>query len=1085
VLKINLKYIFLLLLLPFLSIAQNKVQLSFNHQLSSSSNDLATFNSPNISKPETLLNILAVMVEFVEDDDSRTTGNGKFDLVQSTKNYLDAPPHDINYFKNHLKFVENYFKKVSDGKLKVQTHILDSVYQLPHEMKYYSPSRNTKNNVELGYLIRDTWTLVDSLAQVRNEIIPYDQYDAFIIFHAGAGRDIDLLNIYGYDPTPYDIPSLYVNLKSMQNMFDDLLYDGIPVDSGRFKITNSMIIPETESREEIPFPLGINGLIAASVGSHLGLPDLFNTKNGRSGIGRFGLMDGQSIFSWNGAFPPEPSAWEKYYLGWIDPPTISSGNLIYYLPAVSMSNSVDTIYKVLISSKEYFMLENRNRDANKDGAIVTMMINGNEVVKRWERDTANFNENDQDSLYGVIVDVDEFDWSLPGGVDKKNNIFYDGGILIWHIDETVIENNLITNSVNANEKRRGVNLMEADGSQDIGQNYDFLHPGSGSESGWALDFWFKGNSAPLRKYDTTGFTPTSHPSSLSNDGANSHIYINNFSERASRMSARIRIGDDVIHPLSGFPKYVGPSVGNNSISVLDMSNKQGLIIATNGRSREDTSSNTNSSIYGWSYDGFPILSSGDTSGLMTKTISPSDYYLGKLGIGNFNNDSIPDLTVSTVLNPYRMPPIVPLSSIDGWNLNDQNNDHEIDKFFHFGVSRKIITSPTISDSFIAYGAENGMIYFVKTRDSINAAVEYDFDTSDVVGVSLWDNNSIVAISRSGTLGIVGFNKDEIKKNFGRPIVAPAASGNISPLIGKCIAFGTADGYVYLIDGQLNNVNGFPVWTANEISNSPAIADVDGDNVNDIVIVSGHKIFAFNASGAILDNFPIEVSTKLNILTSPIIAELDNTRGVDIVVVTQEGLVCAFNKYGKMLEGFPLLTGENHGSTPGIFKIASQYDCYDCPIKICIAAASDDGYVYAWETVLSSPLTSQTALMPWPQYLHDAQNTGLIEEVKTPEPRSSEFFPSSLAYNWPNPVTKNDGFKTRIRYFVREDAKVHIKIFDPAGDLVTEFDAPGVGGFDNEVEFDASGIQSGIYFAHIQANSSSNSGYAIIKIAVVR
>jgi len=63
--------------------------------------------------------------------------------------------------------------------------------------------------------------------------------------------------------------------------------------------------------------------------------------------------------------------------------------------------------------------------------------------------------------------------------------------------------------------------------------------------------------------------------------------------------------------------------------------------------------------------------------------------------------------------------------------------------------------------------------------------------------------------------------------------------------------------------------------------------------------------------------------------------------------------------------------------------------------------------------------------------------------------------------------------------------VHIKIFDPAGDLVTEFDAPGVGGFDNEVEFDASGIQSGIYFAHIQANSSSNSGYAIIKIAVVR
>ncbi len=1083
--RINITYFFVyLLFVPFLLTAQNKVRLCFNHPLNFSLTDLDANSYQNKSNPETLLNILAVMVEFVEDDDGRTTGNGKFDLTHPTKNYLDAPPHDINYFKNHLKFVENYFRKVSDGKLKIQTNILDSVYELPHEMKYYSPSRNTKNNIELGYLIRDTWTLVDSLAKFRHEIIPYDQYDAFIIFHAGAGRDIDLLNIYGYDPKPFDIPSLYVNLKTMQAMFDDMLFDGIPIDSGRFKITNSMIISETESREEVPFPLSINGLIAASVGSHLGLPDLFNTKTGRSGIGRFGLMDGQSIFSWNGAFPPEPSAWEKYYLGWIDPLTISSGN--YYLPAVSKSNSVDTVYKVLISSKEYFMLENRNRDANKDGAIVKMMINGDEVTKRWERDTTNFNENDQDSLYGVIIDVDEFDWSLPGGVDKKNNIFYDGGILIWHVDETVIESNLGSNTVNANERKRGVNLMEADGSQDIGQIYDFLHPGSGSESGWALDFWFKGNTAPLRKYDTTGFTPTSHPNSLSNDGANSHIYINNFSERGPRMSAQIKIGDDVIRPLSSFPKYIGRSVGNNSISVLDISNKQGLIIATNGKTREDTSiSKINASIFGWSYDGVPILSSGDVSGLMTKTISPADFYLGKVGIGNFNGDSIPDLTISTVLNPYRMPPFVFQSSIDGWNLIDQNDDHEIDRFFRFASSGKIITSPTISESFIAYGAEKGKIYIVKTQDSLGITVEYDFDTSDVVGVSLWDSNSVVAVSRDGTLGIVGFDRDEMKKNFGHTIVAPAVGGNISPLIGKCIAFGTIDGYVYLTDKQLNNIEGFPVYTGDEIPNSPAIADVDGDNVNDIVVVSGHKIFAFNASGAVLDNFPIEVSTNLNILTSPIIADIDDSRGVDIVIVTQEGLVCAFNKYGRMLEGFPLLTGENHGSTPVVFKIDPPYDCYDCPIRLGIATASDDGYVYAWETVSLSLFTGGTLVMPWPQFLHDARNTGFIEEVKTPEPKSNEFFPSSLAYNWPNPVTKDDGFRTHIRYFVRENARVHIKVFDPAGDLVTEFDGPGIGGLDNEVMFDASGIQSGIYFAHIQANSSSNSGHAIIKIAIVR
>ena len=80
-------------------------------------------------------------------------------------------------------------------------------------------------------------------------------------------------------------------------------------------------------------------------------------------IGRFGLMDGQSLFSYNGIFPPEPSAWEKIYLGWISPVVISSGSGIFKIPTNSKTIQRDTsVYKVLISSKEYFLIENRNRD---------------------------------------------------------------------------------------------------------------------------------------------------------------------------------------------------------------------------------------------------------------------------------------------------------------------------------------------------------------------------------------------------------------------------------------------------------------------------------------------------------------------------------------------------------------------------------------------------------------------------------------------------------------------------------------------------------------------------------------------------
>jgi hypothetical protein len=69
--------------------------------------------------------------------------------------------------------------------------------------------------------------------------------------------------------------------------------------------------------------------------------------------------------------------------------------------------------------------------------------------------------------------------------------------------------------------------------------------------------------------------------------------------------------------------------------------------------------------------------------------------------------------------------------------------------------------------------------------------------------------------------------------------------------------------------------------------------------------------------------------------------------------------------------------------------------------------------------------------------------------------------------------------------VRESATVQIKIYDMAGDLVTSLTGPGVGGMDNEVTWDLAGIQSGVYFAHIEAAGAGETGSAVVKIAVVK
>jgi len=63
--------------------------------------------------------------------------------------------------------------------------------------------------------------------------------------------------------------------------------------------------------------------------------------------------------------------------------------------------------------------------------------------------------------------------------------------------------------------------------------------------------------------------------------------------------------------------------------------------------------------------------------------------------------------------------------------------------------------------------------------------------------------------------------------------------------------------------------------------------------------------------------------------------------------------------------------------------------------------------------------------------------------------------------------------------------VRIKIFDLAGDLVKELPGSSQPFTDNEVRWDLTGVQSGVYLARIEAKNSRMKDVRIIKIAVVK
>ena len=207
--------------------------------------------------PDTV-RVLAAMVQFQKDNDGKTTGNGQFVVTPSTDSTLDAPPRDRQYFRDHLAFLGNYYRKASRGKVIVLATLLDSVITLPTVMATYSPPK-TGTNIAVANLARDAWHAVDSAGLVPD----FSRYQCFVIFHAGVGRDIDLVSTLGYDPTPLDIPSLYIGLKAFQGFYGSD-FRGIPVNGGTFFITNSTIIPETETR---PIP-GFAGTRAGMTTQH-------------------------------------------------------------------------------------------------------------------------------------------------------------------------------------------------------------------------------------------------------------------------------------------------------------------------------------------------------------------------------------------------------------------------------------------------------------------------------------------------------------------------------------------------------------------------------------------------------------------------------------------------------------------------------------------------------------------------------------------------------------------------------------------------------------------------------------------------
>ena len=1006
------------------------------------------------------ISICALRVAFQVDDYDATTGNGQFltdsvDLPCKDANFspVDPAPHNNAYFKDHIRAVSNYYNRASSGHLIIDTTNSavfplddDSVYTLPRKMEYYHPFLKT-DSID----IRLTELLVEAIQIANNDNdIDFSQYDVVVVFHAGVGQDfaIDL------DPTPYDIPSAYLNRNDIADYFSSINESGnsIIVDGGT-EISQGIILPESQNHllydnwEDIfggattpcDYQIGLNGTFAFMMGFYIGLPGLYNTETGETGVGKFGLMD-QGSANLNGLVPSFPSAWERYYMGW-DTPVWADGFEDVKLHHAE-SGSDTTLWLIPINDDEYFLIENRYSHVHPgitlDSIQYKQYLDGGE--KDWpptiplivDEISAEFSPET-----GVLLLVPRYDVGLSGS-----------GLLIWHIDESVIDANLATNSINNNREHRGVDLEEGDGAQDLGYESQII--GANVDVGWYFDPWFAGNEGfwdlnpeyPEDDEKRVGFTNSTNPSSRSYNWAYTGIVVDSIGPSEAVMS--FRIGFDYL--LEGFNVDNNIQTGSDlSLLSVDFNNsdptRELLSISNQSPATYYTFNEAGTQLVSDSENALDLPAIIEISGIRyficfqnnsaTDTMEIYEYSIletGELSINNFGQ--IPGNRVLSNRLAYN-------DRLIFCTVDDQTDDYYL----------------------IAYYPE----------DNSTTINQIDFPVYWIVS----DGNSIYTDSPNSTIMTIDpetLETDPLITNVGQGIqslgLANINENQVSDLIVVRL-----DQISLVLDVQDDNQE--ILTFSGEFDSTLTFSDIDGDGKVEIIVKNSTDIYAFNENLTLENNFPISVPNLYSgktFLPNVLTTDVDGDQILDIIVTLEDVGILAYNFHGDLIDGFPRALPNS---------VTEQSVLMENENGTFIVTSNVNGTEIVGLYLTDDPLSENA----WYCFGGDAEHRfyySLVSQSSAID--SDDLLNKAKTFNWPNP-TKNN--RTAIRYFPLADCDIDITIYDLAGNFIKSFtDTTPLIGDVNEIGWDVSSIANGVYFAVVKASSGSKSESKIVKIMVI-
>ena len=378
--------------------------------------DIAPFKSPSryaydssvqkVSPPSISTsgdrNILVIMVEFSDK---------KFDPSRRNKDFYETLLGKKGESSSSYT-MRKYYQDMSGGQLNLTFTVLGP-YDLEQPIKHYGENVDGVfgDDIGSGDIVTDAinkakdagdldspWTTHAANWDSDND----GTIDFVAIVHAGAEEQETSVSddLYSYQWTLEDAKSAE---RSIYGKY------GITI-NGITKFFNNFIITPEYTAIGVPGPS--IGTICHEYGHLLGLIDLYDSTYETSGTGSWSLMSFGSTITLgnriNGGSAPAPLlAWEKYYLGWLTPETINptAKPQTFYFSDIEKSRKA---WKINLNSSgsQYLILEGKKQNITgtgwtvwEDGLLITH-IDESILEAYWEDNAVN---NTRTRVHGIDV----------------------------------------------------------------------------------------------------------------------------------------------------------------------------------------------------------------------------------------------------------------------------------------------------------------------------------------------------------------------------------------------------------------------------------------------------------------------------------------------------------------------------------------------------------------------------------------------------------------------------------------------------------------------------------------------------------